>query len=434
MNVFKAFTRNLTLCFSILSFCLLFGCQKIDSALRSEHIDHKHPLGQSWQARTAPIEKFSNVCEKYTKNLINIFSAGELKNAIEKCTFEQYDQVFLPRNELPNNLNDSSVSIIYKNGIEPIAFNYSYLDDLVGGKDQRKRTKLRFQRARQITTQLVEKYGQPIAEGYFDQGASLGYVFDNKERNDCKFWFQGNIIIALCSERIILIDGIELSLSYIRSDHSAYGRALEAALMPGTSVIDSQPTASFTPEPNEFTKQLKDFSESIDQSKFNWCKRDDLQPLEFVLKITDDERRIIEPILNKYKGDELSEYIFESIDHLFEGINKDREDNILMFLLKKASDQNSASAMNEIGGAFLYCNHGVQQDIPRAQEWLQLAIDDNDPLAMSSLARMHLMGLTQSITPKQDAVILLEQCAALKYEYCVQSLNTIMEIIDHKNE
>lgn len=180
--------------------------------------------------------------------------------------------------------------------------------------------------------------------------------------------------------------------------------------------------------PNENTFFLDVVSDWLQPDTFRDCDSDTLEPLETGWVLTEELESEVREITERYYGEELAEYAFENGGELTEhGLESD-EQKTMLFFLKKAVEQGSVSAMNEIGASLLYCYQNVQQDTSQAQVWLLRAAELGDALAMRSLARMHINGMIDSSDGLSEAITWLARCNEVEPDECQLILRATREL------
>jgi TPR repeat protein len=159
-----------------------------------------------------------------------------------------------------------------------------------------------------------------------------------------------------------------------------------------------------------------------DSQDFYNCKSGDLEPLNGVWTLADSDRDRFKALLASKARDEFYYYALDHSQRLNDDIPEEQRDKEVMFLFRQAAEQGSVSAMNEIGASLLYCYQGVAQDQTEAQIWLEQAAAGGDSLAMYSLARMHLAGMTKVSEPEAVAMELFQACSKAGFEECETDL------------
>ncbi len=196
------------------------------------------------------------------------------------------------------------------------------------------------------------------------------------------------------------------------------------------ATVGSCERVSIEIETNISATENMTFAESmkywLDKDEFKSCKVSDLEPLDTVWTLinrTQKEQVNLAP--EELKGDELAQYAVEFHQNLDIELTPRDRDHVVMHLFKKAAAHESIIAISEIGASLLFCYQHVEQDLTRAQEWLERAVEHKDPYAMHALGRMHLARLTKQTDSERVGIDLIRQCAALKHKPCEDDLAKI---------
>ena len=343
--------------------------------------------------------------------------------------------VFLSSDELPPSLSDGELHLKLSEDNEVAAFTYTYLhavDWMLSPAERHKVKQGRQDRAKLLSATLTDLYGVRQASGHFEQSTRHGFVPFPLALPTCKAWLVEEVAIILCRERSVLIDGTEMSLSFIRTDRWRYGNIIRKMIDPGP---DGAAAAQFVREELQRIEDEARLAEaakneppkSWDAAKAKWaeddnfrnCESEDLRPLEEALAVG---RLQFKHDLSE-RADDSGEAIFSEIidpDRSFDE-DLDIEDSGLMILamLELAVERGSHDSTMELGVSQLYCYHGVEQDLEGAREKLQLAADEGVSLAKYSLALMYASGMIASENQDQSGKALLETCAAEGEPACV---------------
>jgi len=351
---------------------------------------------------------------------------SQKEKALLECYGQEYSTVYLSAKEIPPALSRGEISIGLLGGKNPVQYNYTFLHDWTLDNVEKKR-KLRIAHAAEIKTQLIQLYGPPSTNGYFDQTTQFGFVVEDEPNQPCSFWLINDIGILLCSERVVMYDGTEMSLSFFRVDEGVVGKEVRnMALIASGREPEPSDTKSETVTSLDYSKPaLRKLSELVYSDQFNRCGKSGLLPIEELWAQSQRNNAKLENIYSRYSGDELAEFVFENSHELEDKIPDIQQDLAIMLLLKHAAQQGSAGAMNEIGASLLHCYQGIQQDIDAAEEWLNKAAKAGDAMAMQTLASMHLANLMDSESPKNEALTLLEQCSKVRPEICSENFQIL---------
>ena len=276
-----------------------------------------------------------------------------------------------------------------------------------------------------------------MATGRYNQSSKQGFIAGNMGFQPCDFWLKKNVGIMLCSQRVILIDGIEMSLSFVRLDRAPYGPSLRCAVNPSQTADcnkASGATASESADQSEGAGYLKTLADWLDPIVLKSCKSDELEPLEDIRRLSKAEEAELAAVLEAHSGDALALYAINEDDKAELDLPPKKLAKVRMYLFEKAAAQGSVIAMNEIGASLLYCFQFVERDLAAAQIWLEKAAVADDTLAMNSLALMHLSGMTQVINPVGAAVQLLERCSEIDADVCSKELSALNRFIALRDE
>ncbi|MBU4569430.1 MAG: hypothetical protein KJ833_10765, partial [Alphaproteobacteria bacterium] len=186
---------------------------KIDQEL----VDAALPFGMGWSTSDENNEKLAKFrvesCKQSFDFQAEYFGETDETKFIEECMSERSPRVFISEH-VHEYFRDGSTSVFLNEHSTPVVYEYSYLHEILGTPDpdlaiQRK------QKAAAIRQALTSLYGQPTHTGHFDQSTRSGFVRDTDDNAPCQLWNLDDIDVLLCSERVILIDGLEMSLSYV---------------------------------------------------------------------------------------------------------------------------------------------------------------------------------------------------------------------------
>ena len=422
--------------FAVITSLIIYLSSMPSNTIDEVYLSVDAPFGMSWDELP---ETHSSVvesdCPELIKSLGALLTAEQKDEALLQCLNEDYSNLYLPRADIPAAFKEGDITMDLMGGKKPTQYTYHFLHEWRPDKSGRKR-KLRQARAAKIKAQLIQRYGLPNTNGHFDQSTQSGYVAGGKIEQPCSFWLINNIGILLCSERVVMIDGIEMSLSFINFDKDLIGedsrnRLLIAAgkmpepYTPGSDLLNIAPPVK---------GNLKRLGKLVYSDDLNVCHKSGLEPIQDFWTRTEKFHPVFDDIYALYSGDELADYVFEN-SLAFQTIFPDLDPDIaIMLLLKQAAGQGSASAMNEIGAALLYCYQGIQQDIDGAIEWLNMASELGEPTAKHSLARLHLAGLMGPESSKSEALTLIEQCSTIVPGDCAADARTLKEFLNKQTD
>lgn len=414
---------------------MVLSCSRSDGVIDETSLALQHPFGLTWEVTDNYAKEPEGECNQLIKSLGNLLNSTQSKQALLECYGQEYSTVNLPTEDIPLSFNRGEIRIGLLGGKTPVQYTYAFLHDW-SPENAAQKSKLRIAHAAEIKTQLIQLYGPPNTNGYFDQGTQFGYVVDDEPDQPCSFWLINDIGILLCSERVVMIDGMEMSLSFFRVDEKVVGKDVHnmALIASGKTPVASD-TRPETGAISGYSKPvLRKLSELVYNYKINRCGKSDLQPIQEIWNQSESNNTKLENIYAIYTGDDLAEFVFENSHELEDKIPNIEQDLAIMLLLKHAAEQGSASAMNEIGYALLHCDLGIQQDIDAAEEWLDKAAKAGDAMAMQTLASMHLANLVDSESPKNVALNLLEQCSKVNPEICSENFQTLKAFMKRASE
>ena len=161
-----------------------------------------------------------------------------------------------------------------------------------------------------------------------------------------------------------------------------------------------------------------------DPDEFRNCDSEGLKPLEEVWSVSKEVNdRYVHHFVDA-TGDNLALKAIEFAENLDIELPARTRDRIVMFQFKLAAEQGSPIAMNEIGNSLLHCYQHVDQNLEDALRWLERAAANGDDYAMRSMAKMHILGMTDIEQPRAVAEELLLKCAELGNEECLADIST----------
>jgi hypothetical protein len=397
------------------------SCEEKQPRIDPADLDSQNPFGFSWHSYDGQGEQIGDhwaECRELVAQLGGLIAPTESEYFVKKCAKEKHTIIFVPSDRLSSSLRQGELGVVLRGESEPVLYNYSFLHRVLPNDDRKNKIQRR-EHASAIRRELNNIYGLPATAGYYDQSSETGFVVAGDKERPCEFWLEENVGIMLCSERVILIDGIEMALSFIKLDRVPYGHALRCMVDPKSAEVCGDTSEHNS---NKLTAKSVSFLEILANwlgpDNFRDCQSDNLEPIEKVWTLSETEKFKLAVVLETHSGEELALYTINYAEGPGSEIPTRTRDKILMFLFERAAAQGSATAMNEIGASLLYCYQHVQQDAKAAQNWLEKAALGGDTLAMKSLALMHLSGMTETINPSQEAVRLLEQCSRLDAELC----------------
>jgi len=254
-----------------------------------------------------------------------------------------------------------------------------------------------------------------------------GFKALSEEKNaPCDVWVRDDVAMLLCSQRVILVDGIEMSLSFTRLDRAPNGKMLQCeidkTLHDKCEAFDDTLFPSLPPGNADFLEMLANW---IGSDTLINCRAANLETIEQRQMLSEADEESLDVVLEAYSGDDLAWYAINYAQEDDDDISAQSREKVVLFLLNKAALQGSAIAMNEMGASLLYCYLHVQQDLKAALVWLKRAAEAGDAHAMKSLAFMNLSGMTDETSPREEAARLLDLCSSIEEEICSKELNAL---------
>ncbi len=437
MAAFRFWLGNIFVSVAALSILTISSCGETKVRIEPTDLDFQNPFGFSWRSYDGQGEQIGDhwaECRDLVAQLGGLIAPSESEHFVKKCAQEKHTIIFVPGERLSPSLRQGELSVVLRGESEPVLYNYSFLHRVLPN-DNRKNKMQRRNHASAIRKELNKIYGLPVTAGYYDQGSETGFVADDDKEGPCEFWLMENVGIILCSERVVLIDGIEMALSFIRMDRAPIGHSLQCMIDP-TSAVDCEDAFERTSDKPtaKSVSFLEILANWLDPDDFRNCNSGNLESIEKIWVLSETEEAKLAAVLETYSGEDLALYAINYAEGPGSEIPTKTRDKVLMFLFKQAASQGSATAMNEIGASLLYCYQRVQQDALAAQTWLEKAATADDTLAMKSLALMHLSGMTEAMNPTGEAVRLLEQCSRLDAELCSNELTALNAFIASQEE
>lgn len=180
-------------------------------------VDAELPFGMSWSTSDENSEKLAEFRVESCKQSFGFQAEyfGEIDEVqfMEECISERSPRVFISEHVLEY-FRDGSTSVYLNENSAPVAYEYSFLHEVLGNPNPDLAIR-RKQKAAAIRQALTSLYGQPTHTGHFNQLTPSGFVREKNHNAPCQLWELDDIDVLLCSERAILIDGLEMSLSYV---------------------------------------------------------------------------------------------------------------------------------------------------------------------------------------------------------------------------
>lgn len=184
-----------------------------------EWLDAKRPFGLELDNpatdENEPKKTNQETCDSNQPLFPDIPAPSDAQPRLEHC-LSLAQRFYLPNEEVPSPFQeDGFVSYAFNHLGNLAIVEYSYLHF---SHPSKKHTALRIQHAATLRRALLARYGAPLSTGYFDQMEYLGFIPREGKDNPCEFWFHEQLGVFLCTERVTLIDGIEMSLSFVNFD------------------------------------------------------------------------------------------------------------------------------------------------------------------------------------------------------------------------
>ena len=207
----------------------------LDKSVAADTIlDSARPFGFSWTLSASEKQELLKIrgerCRQQIEKLQSLLLGNDEKDSFyNECQSENAGSVFLLAEMISPELRDGEVYVVMNELFEPVQFEYSYLHKVLPNTSPSD-AELRSQKATYFREILRSLYGQAVASGYFEQSSATGFIFSNESNSPCEVWLKQEIGILLCSQRVILIDGIEMSLSFINLDRAKYGKDFKREL------------------------------------------------------------------------------------------------------------------------------------------------------------------------------------------------------------
>jgi len=424
----KQTSRRLGALYFIIAFITLFlgSCGEQQVKIDPSLLNYEKPLGYDWHLSEEMLvnvrqaqEEFCTPNPEFSENEPEVIKYFRKEN----CLNSTYQNLSYLPVELFGTQKEGTVSIVTKDFSQAVLYEYSYLHRVIPEGEDEQQTK-RDKLANELKKELTKLYGKPIKSGYFDQGSQTGFIVSDKKTLPCSFWQEHNIGIILCSQRVVIVDGVEMALSFVDLNNVPMGK--QFAKMVGT--LDRILTSENNETPKKATSAnisydsvLYSLENWLSSNKFRSCDKNTI-PLSEVINIAPDLLELTRDYTNQLEGDELAKKAFEIINEDKLDIGKEERDQFGLYLLHLAAQQGSATAKNEIGYALLFCGMNVKQDIQKSISLFEKSAASGDVHAKVNLAKLHLAQLTDAKDPLYSAIENFRDCAAENNEYCIQAL------------
>jgi len=423
--------RQLPFVFVFILILLCGACTGGDTLPESSDLSAQSPFGLGWDV-TDQYEVDQSDCRDIVASITHLLSVTETEVVIDACLVDQISSVFLSADAIPAWFQNGELSVELMGRNLPISYTYSYLHNL-NLETPVQNSQRRQAHAKKIRKTLNQLYGRPLAKGHFEQFSKFGFVKSDETTPPCEYWQIDDVGVLLCSERVVLLDGYEMSLSFTRLDRAKNGDAfLDMLATPSVEEHTVLNDNDVFEESDDLSirSTLRTVSRFADRREFRQCQKNDLKPLNEILRNDATSEPGLADTLNRFEGDELAKYVFDNFGAPGSQLTSYNEDTAALLLLKKAADQGSPLGMNEIGASLLYCYLGVEQDTGAAADWLARAVDGNNALAMASLARMHISGVSDAdpVEALSLGLDILGRCSEIDPDLCESDLNAFLQL------
>lgn len=433
MSMVKFLLASFALFATIFTALMVLSHEETTVKIDPSNLDVQKPFGFSWEE--LPRVEDGQIGEKLyaeCRNLVNTIEESSLiqmkGSTVEECVRGVTANEFLSVDSVPREFKNGEISVTVRGDLKPVAFSYSFLHRVLphDGRVNRLRRKLFSAR---IKRALFEIYGEPDANGYYDQNRSPHFFVSYQEKPPCNFWVTKHAGIFLCTERVVLIDGIEMSLSFTHLERTLEGKLLHCAIEADAAACFEELEFGRLGPNTRLLDNLRVMAEWAGPIAFNRCEHDGLQPLEEAWAISASQQQRLERLLADYSGESLANYVFENYDDLPKLVPGISHNQITMYLLKIAASQGSFSAKGEIGSSLLFCVHGVEQDINASIAWLEAAAASNDTLAIKALALINILRTSDSGFSPEKSLALLRRCSSIDEYECSDELAALVRVL-----
>lgn len=405
---------------------LLLSCAPSDPATDKD-LSYRSPFGLTWQntdnIRPRKGHDFlpdnpSHLCGRPSERLEKFLGASLSAEYLKQCESTHFSDDYVLSTKVAKRFRDGSIRVSYNANNKPFLYHYSYGHEIAPALQLKD---ARHDKYNLLYGELINLYGNPIIKGDLLEGDYYGFYEDYGMNQSCSIWTKKSIVIILCNELVQLIDGIETALVFINLNAHP-----DASTLASTLDLDWEPKVE--PKENVFLsneehiRTLLNWTGESYGEDFPGCKKDGNIPLSERAKVSADTIKLLQPLLSKYSGQSLMEYIYEHVIEIEEIVPDANIENVITYLIFTAAQDGSGGAYNEIGASLLYCYQDVQQNYDEAIIWFEKAITKKEPLAYRSMALLHIMGKTESIASRKEAMELLERCSEIDPEACSAEL------------
>ena len=414
----------------IIASLLLTSC-RLNPDQASEGLELELPLGLSWEQ--SPIYKtgIQAECRSDAQLLLNLFDKPELETIISACAAEKFEDIYIPANALHQNFRDGEGRAVINSNGEPVLIGFSYLHEINPTESS---IQMKHERAANLKHQLEDLYGQPVASGNYDDSNPLGFSVDTSESKDsnCSVWFISPWGIHLCNQRVVMVDGHEMSLEFFQFDrfpttnvsNDEFLKQIESFYAGNNAALDKIGDPPEGGAQFEVNNSIRLLSNWMNLSDFG-CKQEGLQSLDAKSKLSPELADKFDDKIDGLNADALAEYSFDLHDSLRGEFDSDEIDKVILYLLQLAANQGSDTAMNEIGASLFFCYQGIQQNVTEAQIWFERARALGNDLVYINLALIEAQNETWDSGKRQKVLELMDHCASKLPEHCGEEFNAL---------
>lgn len=415
--------------FAIFGTLILTQCSDVGRPLNESQMKLEAPFGYSWsldgEDHKVLKEKSFQECMDDPPKDVPIVETG----VEEYCRFLTRSPIslFVPIED--DALEGAGLQLSWAPGNGLAIIQYSYLH-ASHPQNPAEMTKLRRRHAAGIRRVLKQLYGAPAARGYFDHSSITGFVRTHLPFSPCSVWLEGLVVIELCAERIVIVDGTEMSLKFFRLDRVPYGVSYLEMISPmRVSEDEYQPVhegrTSFERQAKvrkarsflETLKRAQTAQHSADCEKAAYLSHQDWGGH---LSLTSDPE--IVQVLEEGEAEEIADFAYKLGGNTQLEYDQIEKAAITRALILEAYERGATSTLNEIGSAYLYCFPELKQDLKLAEDFLMQGAAREDNRAIYNLGIMHLAGIARDSDAGQGEEY-LQTCAEQGYEPCIVELD-----------
>jgi hypothetical protein len=412
---------------------ILCACSPQETFPSPDYLDIDRPFGISWNPNQEGLDELATLanahCEIWLDKAENDLSrdSNTPQEFLTECLSESDYRMYLSFPEATKEFfddPDDALSVAAIKPAVPLVISYHFNHTISWLPEEIKSQK---DRAKILRKDLTRRYGKPASRGHFTEWGKSNYTKSIMPNAPCQFWVEKSVGIFLCSERVIYVDGLEMSLEFVRLDRLPNGKALFNEIAPSfhsrpehADILSQEYVVQVPVEPTMQELEFADLisGEWLSSLKFSNCETEGLLPLQRKIEEIQDLAEIYSDITSANSGQKLANFVYEDSPSLEDRVPSDRRLDAQFFFLSTAAETEGTDADNELGNSQLYCDFGVQQNLEGARQLFTQAVKIGSPHAMWNLAKMHLAGLTPSETPRDDAKTLLKTCDKAGLEDC----------------